>query len=56
MKKLLLLFLTLSTLNISAQELPNWKPELKKVLVSLLYKSTTKKLNKTKKNEIQNPQ
>ncbi len=32
------------------------KPELKKVLVSLLYKSTTKKLNKTKKNEIRNPQ
>ena len=31
MKKILLLLLTLITLNISAQELPDWKPKLKKV-------------------------
>ena len=31
MKKILLLFLTLITLNISAQESPSWKPKLKKV-------------------------
>jgi len=31
MKKLILLFLTLITLNISAQDIPNWKPKLKKV-------------------------
>ena len=31
MKKILLLFLTLSTLNIHAQELSDWKPKLKKV-------------------------
>ena len=31
MKKILLLFLTLFTLNISAQDTPDWKPKLKKV-------------------------
>mgnify|MGYP003673054200 FL=1 len=31
MKKILLLLLTLITLNVSAQELPDWKPKLKKV-------------------------
>jgi len=31
MKKLLLLFLTLITLNVSAQELSDWKPKVKKV-------------------------
>ena len=31
MKKILLLLLTLITLNVSAQELPDWKPQVKKV-------------------------
>ena len=32
MKKLFLLFLTLVTLNVTAQDSPSWKPQLKKFL------------------------